>query len=154
MAERIRERLAASRFDVGEESVVVTASIGIAGIESIEAEDGLSPASLIDRADQALYSAKHHGRNRVEMWSVARHGTRAAYSVAVATPFLVAGAIAIGGVPLALLALLALPLAIRPTRLVRSGAEGRDLIPALAGTGLLLLGYAVALSVGIVLAAA
>ena len=82
------------------------------------------------------------------------HGTRAAYSVAVATPFLVAGAIAIGGVPLALLALLALPLAIRPTRLVRSGAEGRDLIPALAGTGLLLLGYAVTLSLGIVLAAA
>ena len=82
------------------------------------------------------------------------HGTRAAYSVAVATPFLVAGAIAIGGVPFALLALLALPLAIRPTRLVRSGAEGRDLIPALAGTGLLLLGYAVALSLGIVLAAA
>ena len=75
VAERIRERLAASRFDVGEESVVVTASIGIAGIESIEAEDGLSPLSLIDRADQALYSAKHHGRNRVEMWTVAMHGT-------------------------------------------------------------------------------
>ncbi len=75
VAERIRERLAASRFDVGDESVVVTASIGIAGIESIEAEDGLSPLSLIDRADQALYSAKHHGRNRVEMWTVAMHGT-------------------------------------------------------------------------------
>ena len=35
------------------------------------------------------------------------------------------------------------PLAIRPARLVRGGAAGRDLIPALAGTGLLLLGYAV-----------
>jgi diguanylate cyclase (GGDEF)-like protein len=79
VAERIRERLAASRFDVGEESVVVTASIGIAGIESIEAEDGLSPLSLIDRADQALYSAKHHGRNRVEMWTVAMHGTELAH---------------------------------------------------------------------------
>jgi diguanylate cyclase (GGDEF)-like protein len=75
VAERIRERLAASRFDVGDESVVVTASIGIAGIESVEAEDGLSPLSLINRADQALYSAKHHGRNRVEMWTVAMHGT-------------------------------------------------------------------------------
>ncbi len=79
VAERIRERLAASRFDVGEESVVVTASIGIAGIESIEAEDELSPLSLIDRADQALYSAKHHGRNRVEMWTVAMHGTELAH---------------------------------------------------------------------------
>jgi diguanylate cyclase (GGDEF)-like protein len=74
VAERIRERLAASRFEIGEDSVVVTASIGIAGIESVEAEAGLSPSSLIDRADQALYSAKNHGRNRVEMWNVAMHG--------------------------------------------------------------------------------
>jgi diguanylate cyclase (GGDEF)-like protein len=74
VAERIRERLEASRFDVGDDSVVVTASIGIAGIESVETEGSLSPAILIDRADQALYSAKHHGRNRVEMWNVAMHG--------------------------------------------------------------------------------
>ena len=81
------------------------------------------------------------------------HGTRAAYSVAIATPFLAAGGIAIGGVPKALAALLAIPLAIRPARLVRNGAAGRDLIPALAGTGLLLLGYAVALSIGIAISA-
>jgi diguanylate cyclase (GGDEF)-like protein len=75
VAERIRERLAASRFDVGADSVMVTASIGIAGIDSVETEGGLSPSTLIDRADLALYSAKHHGRNRVEMWDVAMHGT-------------------------------------------------------------------------------
>jgi diguanylate cyclase (GGDEF)-like protein len=75
VAERIRERLAASRFDVGADSVVVTASIGIAGIDSLEGEASLSPSALIDRADLALYSAKHHGRNRVEMWDVAMHGT-------------------------------------------------------------------------------
>ncbi|HSY51319.1 MAG TPA: GGDEF domain-containing protein [Thermoanaerobaculia bacterium] len=75
VAERIRERLAASRFEVGADSVVVTASIGIAGIDSAESEGSLSPSTLIDRADQALYSAKHHGRNRVEMWNVAMHGT-------------------------------------------------------------------------------
>jgi diguanylate cyclase (GGDEF)-like protein len=74
VAERIRERLESSRFDVGDDSVVVTASIGIAGIEAVEAEGSLSPAMFIDRADQALYSAKHHGRNRVEMWNVAMHG--------------------------------------------------------------------------------
>jgi diguanylate cyclase (GGDEF)-like protein len=75
VAERIRERLAASRFEVGADSVVVTASIGIAGIDSIETEGALSPSALIDRADQALYSAKHRGRNRVEMWNIAMHGT-------------------------------------------------------------------------------
>jgi diguanylate cyclase (GGDEF)-like protein len=75
VAERIRERLAASRFDVGADSVVVTASIGIAGIDSLEGEASLSPSTLIDRAYLALYSAKHHGRNRVEMWDVAMHGT-------------------------------------------------------------------------------
>ncbi len=74
VAERIRERMAASSFDVGGDSVVVTASIGIAGIDSMEGEGIVSPSILIDRADRALYSAKHHGRNRVELWDVAMHG--------------------------------------------------------------------------------
>lgn len=75
VAERIRERLATSRFKVGDDSVIVTASIGIAGVDSSEVEGALSSSMLIDRADQALYAAKHHGRNRVEMWDVAMHGT-------------------------------------------------------------------------------
>jgi diguanylate cyclase (GGDEF)-like protein len=75
VAERIRERLATSRFEVGDDSVIVTASIGIAGVDSAEVEGTLSSSTLIDRADQALYAAKHHGRNRVEMWDVAMHGT-------------------------------------------------------------------------------
>lgn len=74
VAERIRERMAASSFDVGTDSVVVTASIGIAGIDSMEGEGIVSPSILIDRADRALYSAKHHGRNRVELWDMAMHG--------------------------------------------------------------------------------
>jgi 1,4-dihydroxy-2-naphthoate octaprenyltransferase len=81
-------------------------------------------------------------------------GTRAAYSVAVAVPYLVCGALAISGHPWALLGLASLPLAIRPTRIVRSGTVGRDLVPVLAGTGRLLLGYAVALGAGLVLGAA
>ena len=51
--------------------------------------------------------------------------------------------------PLALLALLSLPLALPPARQVAGGASGRDLIPVLAATGRLQLGYAVLLAVGL-----
>jgi diguanylate cyclase (GGDEF)-like protein len=69
VAERIRERLAATSIPVSEGSVIVTASIGIAGVESGPAEGVLSPGALLERADRALYSAKHRGRNRVELWA-------------------------------------------------------------------------------------
>jgi 1,4-dihydroxy-2-naphthoate octaprenyltransferase len=76
-----------------------------------------------------------------------------AYLLAVSAPFLVAVAISIPDLPWALAGLLALPLAIRPVRVVRSGAVGRELVPVLSGTGRLLLGYAVALSLGLVVQA-
>ena len=50
-----------------------------------------------------------------------------------------------------LLALLAAPLALRPLRIVRGETYGRELLPALARTGVLQLGYAVALSLGLAL---
>ena len=46
---------------------------------------------------------------------------------------------------------LAILLAIKPLRTLRSGAMGRDLIPVLSDTGKLLMAYAVLLSVGIAL---
>ena len=69
VAERIRRRLEETEMRCGDDSVVVTASMGIAGLD-VPLDDGevLSPAALIERADRALYSAKSHGRNRVEMW--------------------------------------------------------------------------------------
>ena len=66
VAERIRRRLESTELPCGDGSIVVTASIGIAGLG--EQSDVLSPGALIDRADRALYSAKSRGRNRVEMW--------------------------------------------------------------------------------------
>ena len=68
VAERIRQRLESTSLPCGGESIVVTASIGIAGMEESASEEVLSPAALIDRADRALYSAKSRGRNRIEMW--------------------------------------------------------------------------------------
>src|SRR5205807_635103 len=52
VAERIQQRLADSRFDIGADRVVITASIGIAGMD---VDDGIvSSAALIERADRAL----------------------------------------------------------------------------------------------------
>ena len=51
----------------------------------------------------------------------------------------------------ALMALAALVGAVAPIRIVSSGSEGRALIPALAGTGKLLLLYALLLSAGLVI---
>jgi diguanylate cyclase (GGDEF)-like protein len=69
VAERIRRRLESTELPCGDGSIVVTASIGIAGMDVPVGEgDMLSPAALIDRADRALYSAKSRGRNRIEMW--------------------------------------------------------------------------------------
>ncbi len=68
VAERIRKRLESTELACGESSVAVTASIGIAGMDSEGDNEVLSSAALIDRADRALYSAKSRGRNRIEMW--------------------------------------------------------------------------------------
>jgi diguanylate cyclase (GGDEF)-like protein len=68
VAERIQQRLAESRFDVGGGRVAITASMGIAGMDSVADEGIVTSAALIDRADRALYSAKHRGRNRIEVW--------------------------------------------------------------------------------------
>ena len=68
VAERIRHRLETTPMDVTGASLVVTASIGIAGIDAGTRDPILSPAALIDRADRALYTAKHQGRNRIAVW--------------------------------------------------------------------------------------
>ena len=79
--------------------------------------------------------------------------TRNLYSLTIIAPFFLAALIALTGYKPAIIALGALPLAIPPLRIVRSGSNGRDLIPALAGTGKLLLAFAVLLSLGLVISA-
>lgn len=64
--ERIREEFAMERFRLGDATVTVTASFGIAGFSGSHA-----PAFtvLLARADAALYAAKNKGRNRMELHS-------------------------------------------------------------------------------------
>ncbi len=62
MAERIRSRVQGSRVNLtGGQAVGLTISIGVASIR--EANGDL--ATLVKLADQRLYRAKEHGRNRV-----------------------------------------------------------------------------------------
>ena len=63
VAERLRRRIATEPFSVqqGDRSLDVTISIGLASL----AEPGDNAATILKRADQALYRAKRDGRNRV-----------------------------------------------------------------------------------------
>ena len=72
-AERIRERLAERAVVVGNQSVTVTLSVGVAEFPI----DGDSPESLIVSADTALYQAKRHGRDRVVRASRGRQAAAA-----------------------------------------------------------------------------
>ena len=76
--------------------------------------------------------------------------TRRLYTLLIVLPFVVTVIVAPAR-PGALLALVALPLAVGPVRIVRSGATGRDLVAALKGTGQLQLVYGVLLGLGFAL---
>jgi diguanylate cyclase (GGDEF)-like protein len=62
VAERIRSRIAATPIDLPEGLLDVTISMGVAMVQTEEAVN-----SLVDRADRALYNAKHNGRNQVAL---------------------------------------------------------------------------------------
>jgi len=63
VAERIRRRIASEPFAIeqGAKAIDVTLSIGLASLNA--ASD--TGATILKRADQALYRAKRDGRNRV-----------------------------------------------------------------------------------------
>lgn len=62
LADRIRAYLSSMPVMTNGEALTVTASLGVA--EAISSDQ--SARSVLHRADQALYRAKHQGRNRVE----------------------------------------------------------------------------------------
>lgn len=62
VCERMRGRLKDQPFAIGEERLAVTISTGIAALT-----DQDDAASLIERADKALYEAKRNGRDQVKL---------------------------------------------------------------------------------------
>lgn len=61
VAESLRREISALAFVAGEQKTGITASLGVATALSGES----NAVNFIDRADHALYEAKHQGRNRV-----------------------------------------------------------------------------------------
>lgn len=65
LAERVRQAIAAGRFPFEGTDLQVTASLGVAEA----ATAGKQAADLVQRADEALYSAKKAGRNRTHRFN-------------------------------------------------------------------------------------
>ena len=65
ITERLRQLVEVHPVRAYDELLTQTVSIGLAGFP----DDARSLEALIERADQALYAAKHAGRNRVVRWS-------------------------------------------------------------------------------------
>jgi diguanylate cyclase (GGDEF)-like protein len=63
VAERLRYSIACAPIQVFDREISVTASIGVAARD----ENSTDLETLIARADQAMYIAKHKGRNRIAM---------------------------------------------------------------------------------------
>jgi len=62
IAERMRARIKATKFEGMDKSLSISISVGVAERSADEAAE-----DLIKRADEALYQAKSEGRNRVQM---------------------------------------------------------------------------------------
>jgi len=62
VGERLRQRIANEPFQLTQDKQMsITSSVGLAALEGVDD----TPEALLKRADQALYSAKRDGRNRV-----------------------------------------------------------------------------------------
>ncbi|RKT78903.1 1,4-dihydroxy-2-naphthoate prenyltransferase [Terracoccus luteus] len=107
----------------------------------------LSSAILVANNLRDIPTDREHGKRTLAV-RLGERGTRALYVglLALAAAMVVLSALV---TPWALLALLALPLALRPLQAVTGGATGRDLVPALAGTGVFQLAWSVLLALGL-----
>jgi diguanylate cyclase (GGDEF)-like protein len=66
VAERLRAQIEATPHEHQGKALFKTASFGLSAYDG--SGESIRPEGLLERADQALYAAKHGGRNRVVTW--------------------------------------------------------------------------------------
>jgi 1,4-dihydroxy-2-naphthoate octaprenyltransferase len=115
----------------------------------------LSTAILVVNNVRDIETDRRVGKHTLAV-RLGRERTRALYVVLVGGAYvaLIAGLAAAGGPAWSLLALLSLPLAMRPVASVRTRSDGPSLNATLARTGLLLAAFSVLLAGGLLLASA
>ena len=69
VSERLRASIESRLYEARSDAIRVTASFGVSCTEDIDCE--LTPASLIQAADRALYASREAGRNCIHLF---RHG--------------------------------------------------------------------------------
>ena len=109
----------------------------------------LASAILVANNLRDIPTDREHGKRTLAV-RIGDRGTRTFYVVLIAVAYVMTGLAAYTS-PLALIAVLATPLVVRPLRAILGGELGRGLIPALAGTGLFLLGWSALLGLGLAL---
>ena len=68
-AERLRQNIASQPLTAGETVIWITSSFGVAGVAETSGRTDESLQHLLHRADEALYTAKRGGRNRVHVYA-------------------------------------------------------------------------------------
>ena len=127
---------------------VQTLTVTVAAVIASVGVGALACAVLVTNNLRDIPTDQDSGKHTLAV-RIGDLGTRRVYVALISVAFIAAGLLAFIDRWTALLALLALPLAIRPLRSILRGAVGPALIPVLKATGLLVLGYGILLAVGL-----
>ncbi|MEY2989784.1 MAG: hypothetical protein RLZZ163_700 [Actinomycetota bacterium] len=128
---------------------VQTSSIDVTAVLAAVGVRALACAILVTNNLRDIPTDSAAGKRTIAV-RLGDRRTRTLFVTLIATAYAVV--VVMGSIqPWILLGLVSAPWAIGPVRIVRGGAVGPDLIPALVKTGRLVIAYAVALTVGLLI---